>query len=229
MAKYGHRRRRYRKSRGFKRSYRKFVAGSELKSAHDELNSFGVTTSWAAANPVTTDALCAPGQGVDGNDRIGDRYSIESLYINGDVCSAEAESQTAPMAETNVRIVIGIAHNTDGAEVVPADVLHLGYNEDIFAMRKLSHTSEFTILSDQFLKLPAISLNEGAANLFAWPFRCQQFKYFKKFKKPLMVKCMTTGSTVASIQSNSLFCMCIAESQVTQALLSYQVRVRYRG
>lgn len=230
MAKYGNRRRRYRKSRSFHKSYHRFIAGSELKKAHHELAGYGVTDAWTAANPGTTNALCAPGQGVNGDDRVGDRYSIESLNIKGSICMAEQESQTNPPGDHHCRLILGIAHKTEGAEVNPAEVLEIGsWNDPILAMRNLTFVNDFTILSDQMVVLKMQGMNEGAANLFTHGFTCTKFSYFKKFKKPISVKCITTGNTIASVQTNSLFLLAITDAITDFPSLSYQVRTRFRG
>lgn len=220
---------RARRGRRRPRYARRTTPRRELKTYHDEAAGFATTSSWLACNPTTTDCLVAPSQGVGADDRIGNVYHIHKLGIKGFITTAVQESQTSPQGDTAVRIVIGIMKHTDDAEVVPGNVMDVSGSEDFLAFRKLQTVENYKILSDQIIPLKGIGYNEGAANLFTYPFRTISFSYYKNFPGTgLRVKCSNTGGTAASISGASLFMICIHEGS-TVALLTYQVRARFTG
>lgn len=230
MPRYARRRRRYKRSRGFGRSFHRHQAyeKGELKRAKGELAA-NLTTSWAAYNPTTDDSLFAVAEGVGHDDRIGSLVYIESMFIRGQICTSTLEAQASPMADTPVRIIIGIDSVTDGSEIATGSVLDNNGSNDLNSPRNIQYTDRIRVLLDKTMVVKAAGYSEGAVNTYCHPFVCMPFKFFHKFSPPLKVRYLSTGSTVVSIRGNSLFLMAICGSTTSGVGIDYQVRSRFRG
>ncbi len=182
----------------------------------------------AMQDPVTIDCISAVSQGVGAQERIGRLMGISSLYIRGCLNAPATELGGVPLAsEVQVRILVVLDKHTNGAQMASGDYLELTGNDNIRSQRNLENTTRFTRIVDTMVSLHRDVINEGASNQFASAATFQEFKIYKAFKRPIVVKYLlgTTPGLVANVLDNSLHVMAICNSP--GFTLSYVARIRY--
>jgi len=203
--------------------------GRELKFSDLEMTNQAFSGSWGTLEDSTADSLTGIGQGNGESQRLGRKYSIQSLHIRGFVEVAQVESQTAPLDDILARLVVVWDQQTNGAQLTATDVMDAGLTDDINSFRNLQHTGRFRVLKDKTFRIALNSqTNEGAINLFAAPKIEIPFKMNFDFKKnPIVVTTSGTANQITAVSDNSIHLIGIATS--TRALINYQVRVRFTG
>ncbi len=201
-------------------------ANQELKFFDTEITNTVMSATWAALEPATTN-LSAVAQGDGESNRDGRKYTIKSVHIKGFIETAVQESQTAPLSDILVRMVLVHDTQTNGAQLTATEVMDAGGTDDINSFRNLGFTKRFRVLSDQTHRIERLNTNEGAVNLFASPNTHYPFTMNKSFKTPMNVLMSDTGADIANVTDNSIHMIAITTS--TAALMNYQCRVRFTG
>ncbi len=198
----------------------------ELKFFDTEITNTVMSATWAALEPATTN-LSAVAQGDGESNRDGRKYTIRSISIKGFIETAVQESQTAPLSDILVRVVLVHDSQTNGAQLTATEVMDAGGTDDINSFRNLGFTKRFRVLADQTHRIERLNTNEGAVNLFASPNTHYPFTMNKTFKTPMNVLMSDTGADIANVTDNSIHMIAITTS--TAALMNYQSRVRFTG
>ncbi len=186
-------------------------------------------TSWLPMENATMLCMSAVAQGTTEVQRLGRKYWIHSISVRGRITEPAAESDTAPINDTIVRLCMVLDTQTNSAQLTSSDVMNVNGTVDYLAFRNLQHTSRFKVLWDRTFRLNVAesSSNEGAANLFANGIVHKTFTIHKTFKTPIPVECELTTNVIAAITSNSIHMIGLASNAI--ATLNYQVRMRFRG
>lgn len=201
--------------------------GIEKKFLDTELTASALATTWAALNPVGVDSLSIPAQGDGESNRDGRTYAIESVHVRGHFELAAAEGAGVPASMIECRVIVYWDTQTNGAEATATDIMDAGGTTDILAFRNLQNSKRFKVLYDKVCLLKPHALNEGAVNSFANGAVIQRFEFNKQFKKPIIVNCTGTTSSVASVSDNNIGIAAIGTS--SNATIAYQARVRFVG
>lgn len=202
--------------------------GLESKFRDSEIDTVTVGLAWAMHDPTTIDCLSAVPQNDSANGRDGRVYHIDKIFIRGFLRENNLESQTGPITEPQVKLMLILDTMTNKAQMTAAQVMDEALTNDILAFRNLEFTTRFKVLKSQSWVPEVHQMNEGAANLFARPQTFTPiFDWAVIFKEPLRVTCFSNGGTVANILDNSLHIIGIATNAITR--LSYHCRIRYRG
>ncbi len=200
--------------------------GLELKFFDTEVTNTVFSATWAALEPATTN-LTAIAQGDGESNRDGRKYTIKSLHIKGFLETAVQESQTAPLSDILVRMVLVHDTQTNGAQLTATQVMDAGGTDDINSFRNLQFTKRFRVLHDKTHRIMRNNTNEGAVNLFASAQTEYPFTINKTFKNGIQVLMSGTTADIANVTDNSLHLIAITTS--TAALMNYQCRVRFTG
>ncbi len=186
-------------------------------------------TSWLPMEDATMLCISAVTQGTGEQNRLGRKYWIHSLHVRGRITEPAAESDTAPINDTIVRMCMVLDTQTNSAQLSASDVMNVNGTVDYLSFRNLQHTSRFKVLWDRTFRLNVAesSSNEGAANLFANGIVHKIFNIRKTFKSPIAVECELTTNVIAAITSNSIHMIGIATNATST--VNYQVRMRFRG
>lgn len=189
------------------------------------------STDWTGGEEDDATMLCLNGvaQGAGNSQRVGMKYAIHSIQINGAFFVDSEINQTAADAALQASASLVWDKQTNAAQLNSEDVFN---NTSGIAtaqacqngMRNMSFTKRFKVLKTAkcVLKPPTLSWDGtnmeqgGDANEFQW---------FVEFKRPVIVECSGTGATVASIMNHSFHM--IGHATSTQAQLVYTSRIRY--
>lgn len=168
-----------------------------------------------------TSHLCIPAEGITAQLRIGNKINVVSLHVRCFLSVAQLESQTAPLSQIVTRVLI--VQSNDGTVPAIGDVVDTGSTSDLLSWRNMDNTSEYSILSDFYLKVDPHVVNEGNINLFAHGAAASDVvRYNKNWKTPLKVQFKTGTAT----PSNMTFYL-MAISSATGATLNIETRTRF--
>ncbi len=198
---------------------------TEKKFSDSESNSDVFALTWAPMENATMLCLNAVAVGNTESTRVGRVYYIHGIFIRGEIVLSAIEASGVPRDDTLVRIVVVWDHQTNGAQLTATDVMDNTQTFDHLTFRKLQHTSRFTVLMDKVIVMKPLAVAQGAVDLFAAGAPRRSWRFNKVFRKPVKVTCKGTSAVVASITDNSFHV--IGVSSQTNAVMSYQVRIRF--
>ena len=202
--------------------------GIEVKFADFESVDDAFATTWATMEPAASvESISAVAQGDGESQRDGRVYHIKSLHVQGRFHMDVAEAAAAPQPDLVARICVVWDTQTNGAQLTATNVMDGGASDDWDAFRNLQFSKRFRVLFDRKVIIKPSLLNEGGVNAFAAGSPNVLFKFNHTFRTPMKVICSGTTGVIASVTDNSLHVIGVANS--TQALLSYQARVRFVG
>ncbi len=190
----------------------------------------GATWAGGELDDATALSLSAAGQGDSESQRDGRVYTINSIHLRGAISQLNVESQTTPLADIIVRLVLVWDTQSNGAQLNAEDVmLTVASAEDYRSFRNLQFSKRFIVLKDKTMTLQVAraNTNEGAANLFANGAVKTMFKMNKSFKKGIKVRTTGTNATVSVTSDNSLHLIGVSESGTT--IIDYSSRCRFSG
>ncbi len=201
--------------------------GIERKFFDTEHSNQSLSLTWAAAEPATTN-LTAVAQGDSESNRDGRKYVIDSIHLRGFFLTTAKESETTPVCDILVRMILVQDTQTNGAQLTATDVMDAGQTDDINSFRNLQFTKRFIVLHDRQYLLRRNNTNEGAVNLFAAAAtRNPSWKINKRFPGGIPVTMSGTTADIANVTDNSIHMIMVADD--TSARVSYQCRIRFRG
>jgi len=171
----------YNKAKASKAMYR--IAKQVVKKNVEQKIMFGdltafnsVATTWAEV------VLSAPLQGVDKQNRIGNRVGITSIEVYGTLCQASYGAALDDPYNT-IRIVLG--QWSAAASATPCQSVSLGLNTPLRTnLNCLSMLQKK--LFDKYIPLQVASTERGAGDGYA-P-EVKPFKLYKKFKNPIPIQ-----------------------------------------
>lgn len=202
----------------------------ELKFTDKELVNSAFSGTWTVMDPATVNTLSGVTQGDTSTDRDGRVYYIHSIHYKMFIITAAVESQISPFDDIHVRVCLVQDTQTNKAQLSAADVMISDQTSDILSYRNLDNTQRFRILFDKQITIHRPQqTNEGEPNKFACPLVLSPvWKFNRTFKTPIKVECIEgTTANVTLITSNSFHIIGVTND--TDALLNYQVRVRFTG
>lgn len=207
--------------------------GIERKFLDTELTTTALTAAWVPLNPTgtgATDTLSIPVVGTGESERIGRKYQIHSLYVQGQFQVPALEAAAAPPGDVRCRVIVYWDKQTNGAEAAATDIMDAGGAIDSLAFRNLQFTSRFKVLYDKtiVIRFPN-SVNNGAANVFSHGLRLYDWNFYKKFKVPITVLCDGTTANVTSCTDNNLGLAALCSDVTLGPTIAYSARVRFTG
>ncbi len=188
-------------------------------------DAFAITWSTMEASDNVSGVV----QGIGESQRIGRKYTINSIHINALARIAASEAQSNPQSAFRGRICLVLDTQSNGVQLTATDVMDGGQTNDFLSFRNLQFTKRFRVLWDKtFVLTPIGQTNEGGVDAFAnGSYTTNIMKFNRRFPKGIPVLCDGTTAAIASITDNSFHVIGVANS--TAMLLDYQVRVRYTG
>ncbi len=212
-----------------RRATPQMIGNVEVKFVDVETSNDAFANTWSTMEDATNDSVSGVTQGIGESQRIGRKYTIESIHIHALAHIAASESITNPQSAFRGRICLVQDTQTNGVQLTATDVMDGGQTNDFLAFRNLQFTKRFRVIWDKsFVITPVGQTNEGAVNLFAnGTYTTGIMKFNKAYPKGIPVLCDGTDATISSITDNSFHVIGVANS--TAVLLDYQVRVRYTG
>ncbi len=201
----------------------------EIKFADIETSNDAFATTWTTMEDATNDSVSGVAQGIGESQRIGRKYTINSIHIRAIAHVAATESVVNPQSAFRGRICLVWDTQSNGTQLTATDVMDGGLTNDFLAFRNLQFTKRFRVLWDRsFVITPTGQTNEGAINLFAnGSYTTNTMNFNKRFPKGVPVLTDAITAVMASITDNSFHVIGVANS--TAVLLDYQVRIRYTG
>lgn len=193
-----------------------------------------VTTAFTStATPPVATSLCFPVQGAAAFNRIGQKITLRSLRIRGNVES------NATGIQTIARILVVYDKQANAALPVWTDVI-MGLtsaavpSSTITDGINMANRDRFIVLADEQLNLPAQTNTAGVLTNCFFPYEKNpsmfNFDRFIKLKDMEMHFNNTNGGSFADIQTGSLSLFLAQDSTGTGASWSfrYGARTRYR-
>ena len=175
---------------------------TEVKYFDQSLALTPLTTSWATYNG-TNNSLSMPQQGDSPVERDGRVFFIHSIHIRGRLSAVSEKTQTTPEGNGIARLIVYWDTQTNGAVATASDIMGtpaVPFN----TFRNLEYSKRFIVLWDKTFHVSRTPLNEGAVNSFASAPFVTHFKFNKKFKKPIKVRCTGTAAGVAQCADNNI-------------------------
>ncbi len=195
---------------------------------HDFSHNGSMSLTWSNEDPTTRLCISSVPQNDSATGRDGRVYHITSLFVRGYINELTLESQTGPIKESAVKLVMVLDKMTNKAQLTATDVMDNALQDDILAFRKMEFTSRFRVLKSQSWVVKQQQMNEGGINLFATPKTYMPiFNWAVKFNPPLKVTCTGVGGNIDSIIDNSIHIIGINPEATCK--VQYHARIRYKG
>jgi len=196
-----------------------------------EVGKVFTNNTWDLANldPSTPQCLNAVAMGDGASSRDGKMYSIKSIHIRGHVVVLPVEGVVDPTADVLVRLALVLDKQTNAAILNPTTVFTGNNGDAINGFRNLEYVQRYRVIEDVTFRIENNCVGI-AANTYSAGGRTVPFVMNHEFKNPIRVNCTGTGSTVASINDNSLHLIGTAATDAaTLALtrLNYHSRTRF--
>lgn len=168
-----------------KQMYKAIHRNIENKVIWERLN-----IGWSSIGNIWSERTLVPSQGTGISNRVGNEYRIKSIEINGVI--AEGSSEVVTDDPWNVmRIVIGL---WDGDNAAPLS----GLNMNDVIRKTISPQGLMKKYYDKYIPLQVVSTEKGEGDGYVPTLR--KFKYFKLFKKPIVIKFGGSTATTANKQ-----------------------------
>jgi hypothetical protein len=192
--------------------------GVGSQRGRDELKTIDTGTVTYAANDPTNGnftLLNGVATGTDYTNRIGRKVIMKSLLIRGQFYNLSTGSDSNGDL---LRLMVICDEQPNGAAPIITDILQTA---DHLAPLNLNNRGRFKVLYDKMLNMPAWTTSAGA--LVNGSPRIAYAKIFKKMTVPVIFN--GTGSTVGSIQTNSVYIVTLATNN--QTAFSFNSRIRF--
>lgn len=181
-------------------------------------------------DPAAPACLFAPVQGNDFNNREGRKVWIKALKLRGVLGWNTFTNQTVAPAGNQIRIIVYIDRQTNGVQAQGEDVIESATKASepcIHEFQNPKNFGRFRVIFDKTYTRPMTNLSYDGTNVEVAGVN-QPFKFFKRFKKPLLVHFnATNGGTVADITDISLHIIAGQFTSSGTATLWYKSRVSF--
>jgi len=185
---------------------------------------------WSAAGNVLDPAigcLNAPVQGTTALTRVGLRYNITELHVQGTVQWVAEANQTAAENAPIVCWALVMDKQPNGATItanlVYQNPANVGGTVNA-PLRNLQYAKRFKVLKQWTEVLIPTTMTYDGTNMEQGG-NAVQFEYFKQFKKPIRVETVGNAGTIAD-NVNCAFHM-IGLTTNTAVIMSYNSRIRF--
>ncbi len=154
-------------------------------------------------------------QGVGESQRVGRKCCIFNWNIRLGIVMPKKTS--ADDTESIVRLICGVDHQTNGAELAVTDLLETA---TYASYRNLAQQERFTIIKDKFFNINATGIANNVA--ITTPRASRFWKWSKKCSVTLEFNGATGG--IMEIKSNSIFMLLIASTTTAETTMFSRVR-----
>lgn len=183
-------------------------------------------------DPSATSMISTPAVGDGATNRDGKRIIIDQVEVNGCIEWTAIETGVNPQEIAEVFVALVLDKQTNGAQMNSEDCfVNPGADTDLAAspLRNLIQGSRFRVIRQECIHLDPKVTSEGA-NAFSVFGGSQNFKFFHKFRKGLIVNFNAgTTASVANVVDNSLHMIAFTNSTSIAPMLNYNARIRFRG
>lgn len=188
----------------------------------------GATVTAAMQDPGGIQCLNAPVQGTSQTTRVGNKYNITSIQINGLVYLNPEANATAAEPAYKVTIAIVWDKQTNAAQMASEE---LWINPSGTAaglanpLRNLLYSKRFKVLKQIVLTLRPQTMSYDGTNMEQGG-EVAPWEYYHEFKKPVVVECRGNAGNVTDIVNHSFHVVatCNVEDVTT---MFYNARVRF--
>lgn len=183
-------------------------------------------TSIDANGTILTSPCLVPGGSTD-TTRVGNKINICNFDIKISFSLDKPTNITAGILSNNVRMILYVDKQTNGAAATPANIL-TGASPTIFSFRNMDTVDRFRILADKYYNLEpktavAIGALDNTANISA---AVGAFRMIRKsFKLNLPVHYDGVTGAITELKSNNLGILLI--TNVTGTNFSANARIKY--
>jgi len=195
-------------------------------------NTISGALAGSEADPTTALALNATAVGDDLTNRNGRLITLKSVHVRGYVNFGEGTSNTDIIPEEDVKVVLLMDTQTNGAQFNAEDVFVDPTDNDLdgFTLRNLRYQKRFKVLATQIVcSGPRTAVQDSASpGLITTGRAVKRFEMDYEFKRPVQTEYTAATAVVASILTNSLHMLAVATPNST-ATLRYFSRVRFVG
>jgi len=200
---------------------------------YDELITNEITNATAIADPGPSGVRSGPLNGVihgdSENERIGRVTYLKSVHLKGYIqfaASTPIAGGIMPISH-RVRLILVLDKQANGATISAASVLadRSGTVQDLNAHYNLENVSRFKILRDFVLDEGVNAAAGDGAGLFGKSATNKTFSIDHTFRTPLKVVHIGSLGTYATISTNQLHLIAIADN--VSSRLVYVSRVRF--
>lgn len=238
---YGRRRNGYRKKRRTRRQRRRPGGLMYLTSGPiGERNMGGKFTSFTQSSLLSgtfntsnidpdtpIDCLSVVDQGFGAQQRMGRNMLIKNISINFQLKSISKEEQIAPETrQAQVRIILFVDHNTNGAQAGGALLMEAG---GITSQYNLENVGRFTVLEDKTVTIVQTILIGQGANNFSASSTNKLFHMGFNFSPYLKIRYKTdnTSGQISGVTDNSIHLIAVHNSNGFLLTLDYDARIRF--
>ncbi len=174
----------------------------------------------AVAGTISNLSLNLIVQGVDENERVGRKCTVNKVMLRGNITTS---AQTAANATSNIcRIIVYQDKQANGATATVTNILSTATEQ---SYNNLSNSGRFKILMD--LRNPGAcpsGSGRGTTDTLAFGEQVKEFFWAKEVNIPLEFGTGGTGA-ITELRSNNIGVLSIVSSAITD--LSYVARVRF--
>jgi len=178
-----------------------------------------------------SNGLCmsVPSAGAGANQVEGSKMAIISIQIKGTINKAPQIDQTAAEANDNVFLALVMDTQTNGAFLNSEDVFRSGgiAANGINMIRNLSFRDRFRVLKSKTFQLSQTPISWDGTNIEQAGANVS-FNWFVKFKKPVIVNFLATGSSAGDITDvRDVSIQLVGCATSANCTLTYNSRMRF--
>jgi hypothetical protein len=182
-------------------------------------------------SPLTLNCLYAPTQGTGPSNRVGNKTLIHSLHFKGEFkTELLTDSSSTSRLQPAMYLAIVLDQQSNGAQALPTDVwaTPLSNQQDLSPFRNIENGKRFKVLHSEVITVPLMMTQRTATNYSTVGSRAF-VNINKNFKKPIEVRHIANGGTVADIAENSLQVFAYVRDAAHSDQFIYQARIRFSG
>ncbi len=200
------------------------VLKPELKW-YDQSDTGNITATFASIMNAGV-SLNSIGQGAGASERIGDKAIMRAIQFRMTLKCPGAEEASETINGNQVRIILAVDHQCNGALPAGSDILQSA--TEINSFRNLQVTSRFTVLMDKTVSLNPGACYNGSAGSHLAIQRSVTCNFYKKLSM-LSQYDNANPDVITSQTNNSLVLFAFADTITPQITYDWQTRVRYVG
>jgi len=190
------------------------------------------TVTGAEADPSTYDCLNGVSQGDGPNNRIGRRYTVKMLTLNGRITFSPVADGADVAQPPTIRVSLVWDKQTNNAQFNSEDVYDASADPGFtnapsadMALRNLEYTTRFQVLWTKVFTARVLAAATDGTNTNSTSFAPIIFTINKRLN--VGVQCNGTTEAVSAIVDNSLHMMAMSSTTVGTPTLKYFYRVRF--
>lgn len=169
---------------------------------------------------IVQDSCNKIAQGTTESTRIGRKCVLRQINFRYQVNLPEKQDQTNPVAGDNVRVVLFIDKQCNGAAAATTDILESGTNFQSF--NNLANSGRFITLMDKTHTVNYQTLTADAANNYEHARVVRVFKYYKKCNIPIEFN--SINGAITEIRSNNVGVLLISSDGVAEFIGNMRIR-----